>query len=376
MKRMIVSLVAVLLASGTSFGQTIPRGESLDFLKHMLQTPSPSGYEAPGQKIWAAYTGAFAEKTTIDIKGNAIGVVNGRGGPKIMFAGHCDEIGFIVRYIDDEGMLLFSALGGFDEPIIPGRRVVVHTAKGPLNGVIGKSPIHLMKAEDRGKGASIDRLAIDIGAKTKKEAESLVALGDPVTYPYEFTELLNGLVVARAFDDRIGSYIVAEVLRNLAASKSLKASVYGVSTVQEEIGAAGARTSAFGIDPLVGIAIDVTHAADQPGVDKKEAGDVVIGGGPVITRGAYMNPKVVSLLVETAKKHNIPYQIDISPTRTGTDTDVLYINRAGVAAGVVSIPLRYMHTPVETISLTDVENTIRLLAAFSEAVIPDMSFVP
>ncbi len=376
MNRMILSMLAALLASGTVFAQTAPRRESVDFLKRMLETPCPSGYEAPAQKIWAAYTGAFAEKTTIDIKGNAIGIVNGRGGPKIMFAGHCDEIGFIVRYIDDKGMLSFGALGGFDEPIIPGRRVVVHTAGGPVAGVIGKSPIHLMKAEDRGKGASIDRLAIDIGAKDKKEAESLVALGDPATYPYEYTELRNGLVVARAFDDRIGSFIVAEVLRTLAASKTLKASVYGVSTVQEEIGAAGARTSAFGIDPLVGIAIDVTHAADQPGVDKKEAGDVVLGGGPVITRGAFMNPKVYSLLVETAKKRNIPFQIDISPTRTGTDADVLYINRAGVAAGVVSIPLRYMHTPVETISLEDVENTIRLLAAFSEAVTPEMSFVP
>ncbi len=236
MNRMIVSLVAVLLVTGNAFGQNVPRRESVDFLKHMLETPCPSGYEAPAQKIWAAYTGAFTEKTTIDIKGNAIGVVNGKGGPKIMFAGHCDEIGFIVRYIDDEGMLLFSALGGFDEPIIPGRRVVVHAAKGPLTGVIGKSPIHLMKAEDRGKGASIDRLAIDIGAKTKKEAESLVALGDPVTYPYEYTELLNGLVVARATEDeirreRLGRYFSPAVGKVIADGDDYAVGAYREITV-------------------------------------------------------------------------------------------------------------------------------------------------
>jgi endoglucanase len=369
-------LFTTMLPAGTVHAQTQPRKESLDFLKRMLENPSPSGYETPVQKLWIEYTGAFAEKATIDIKGNAIGVVNGKGSPRVMFAGHCDEIGFVVRYIDDKGFLSFGAVGGFDEPIIPGRRVVVHTAGGPVQGVIGKPPIHLMKSEDRGKGASIDNLSIDIGAKDKKEAESLVTLGDPVTFPYEFVELRNGLCMARAFDDRVGSFIVAEALRALAGSKGLKVAVYGVSTVQEEIGAAGARTSAFGIDPLVGIAVDVTHAADQPGVERKEVGDVVLGGGPVITRGAYVNPKVFALLVECAKKRNIPYQIDVSPSRTGTDADVIYINRSGVAAGVVSIPLRYMHTPVETLSLADVENTIRLLAAFAEAITPEMTFVP
>lgn len=353
-----------------------PAKASLDFLKRMLENPSPSGYETPVQRLWTEYTAAFVEKSSIDIKGNAVGVVNVKGSPRVMFAGHCDEIGFIVRYIDDKGFLSFGAVGGFDEPIIPGRRVVVHTAQGPVPGVIGKPPIHLMKAEDRGKGASIGSLSIDIGAKDKKEAESIVALGDPVTYPFEFVELRNGLCTARGFDDRIGSFIVAEALRSLAGSRTLKAAVYCVSTVQEEIGAAGARTSAFGIDPLVGIAVDVTHAADQPGVERKEVGDVVLGGGPVITRGAYVNPKVFALLVECAKKRNIPYQIEVSPSRTGTDADVIYISRAGVAAGVVSIPLRYMHTPVETLCFEDVENTIRLLAAFAEAITPEMTFVP
>ncbi|MCE5249916.1 M42 family metallopeptidase [bacterium] len=350
------------------------RKESLDFLQSMLANPSPSGYEQPVQKLWRDYTGPFAEKVTGDTQGNAIGVVNAKGTPRIMFTGHCDEIGFIITYIDDNGFLSFGALGGFDEPIIPGRRVTVHTSHGPIPGVIGKPPIHLMKSEDRGTGAKIEDLVIDTGAADKKEAESLVALGDPVTYTYDFIPLRNDLYVARGFDDRIGSFIVAEALRALAGSKTLKAGVYCVSTVQEETGARGAYTSAFSIEPLVGIAIDVTHASDQPGVEKKRVGDIKLGGGPVIARGSRSNPHVFNLLVETAQKNNIPYQIEVNPSSTGTDADAIQISRAGVAACVVSIPLRYMHTPVETLSMKDVENTIRLLVAFAEAVKPDMTF--
>ncbi|MHB9028420.1 MAG: M42 family metallopeptidase [Candidatus Latescibacterota bacterium] len=370
----VVAIFTVLLVSSAAAQDTL-RKESLDFLKVMLACPSPSGYEQPAQKMWSDYTRPFA-KVSGDGKGNAIGVVNPAGKPRIMFAGHCDEIGFVVQYINGEGFIAFSALGGFDEPIIPGRIVVIHTSRGPVQGVVGKSPIHLMSEADRSRGAKIDDLLIDIGAKDKKEAESIVMLGDPITYPESFLELRNDVYVARAFDDRIGSFIIAETLRELSRSKSLRAAVHGVSTVQEEIGAAGARTSAFEIDPLVGIAIDVTHAADQPKVERRMAGDVALGGGPVISRGAHCNPKVFDLLVKVAKERGIPYQIDVSPSRTGTDTDVIHINRAGVAAGVVSIPLRYMHTPVETLRMSDVANTIRLLVAFSEAVQENTSFMP
>jgi endoglucanase len=351
------------------------RKESLDFLKLMLSCPSPSGYEQPAQKVWSDYTRPFAQVKS-DVKGNAIGVVNPAAKPRIMFAGHCDEIGFVVQYINSEGFVGFSALGGFDEPIIPGRIVVIHTSRGPVQGVIGKPPIHLMSESDRSKGAKIADLWIDIGVKDKKEAESIVMLGDPITYPESFLALRNDIYVARAFDDRIGSFIVAETLRELSRSKSLRAAVHGVSTVQEEIGAAGARTSAFDIDPLVGIAIDVTHAGDRPKVDRRNTGDVVLGGGPVIARGAHCNPKVFDLLVKVAKEKGIPYQIEVNPSRTGTDADVIHINRAGVAAGVISIPLRYMHTPVETLCMSDVTNTIRLLVAFSEAVQENTNFLP
>jgi len=352
------------------------RSESLEFLKNILSSPSPSGYEQPVQKIWRDYTGAFCDEVYTDPHGNAIGAVNKKGSPRIMFAGHCDEIGFLIRYIDEKGFISFGPIGGFDETIIPGRRVTIHTAKGPVSGVIGKTPIHLMKPDDRKKGAEINDLWIDIGARDKKEAEETVSIGDPVTYQYEMIELLGSRHAARAFDDRVGAFAVAETLREVAERKQVQAAVYGVSTVQEEVGLRGARTSTYGIDPLVGIATDVTFATDQPGVDKKLVGDIALGGGPVIARGPNINPRVFDLLVETAKKNDIPHQIEGIPRATGTDANAIQLTRAGVAAGLVSIPLRYMHTPVETLCLTDVEYAVKLMAAFAEAVTPDMKFIP
>ncbi len=352
------------------------RKKSLEFLKSMLRTPSPSGYEQPVQKIWCGYVKEFAEVST-DLHGSSIGAMNPKGTPRLMFAGHCDEIGFMVRYIDDKGFLSFGPIGGFDESIIPGRRVLVHAAGGPVPGVIGKTPIHLMKPDDRKKASEIKDLWIDIGAKDKKAAEELVMVGDPVTYVEDFMEMKTGLAVARAFDDRIGSFVVAEALRLLSANrKSLKAAVFGVSTVQEELGLRGARTSAFGVDPQIGIATDVTFATDQPGVEKKHVGDIKLGGGPVIARGPNINPRVFELLVDTAKKKKIPYQVEGISRATGTDANAIQVTRAGVAAGLVSIPVRYMHTPVETLDLADAENAARLMAGFAEALTPDMDFTP
>ena len=351
------------------------RKQSLDFLKSILSSPSPSGYEQPAQKVWREYVEKYADVTT-DSHGNTTGVVNPKGKPRLMFAGHSDEIGFMVIYTDDNGFLYFGPIGGFDETIIPGRRVLIHTADGPIPGVIGKTPIHLIKRDERKKAAQIEDMWIDIGAKDKKQAESLVSIGDPVTYAYDFMELKTGLAVARAFDDRIGSFVVAETLRELARSKTLKASVHSVSTVQEELGLRGARTGAYGVDPQVGIATDVTFATDQPGVEKKKVGDIKLGGGPVIARGPNINPRVFDLLVDTAKKKKIPYQVEGIPHATGTDANAIQITRAGVAAGLVSIPVRYMHTPVETLDLRDAEYAIKLMAAFAEALTPDSDFTP
>jgi len=349
--------------------------KSLDFLKSILASPSPSGFEQPVQKLWRDYAQKFTGART-DSHGNTIGVVNPKGSPRIMFAGHCDEIGFMIRYIDEKGFLYFGSIGGFDETIIPGRRVTIHTSQGPIPGVIGKTPIHLIKSEDRKKGSEIKDLWIDIGAKNKKESESLVSIGDPVTYMYDFMQLQKDIAVARGFDNRIGSFIVVEVLQELSISKTLKASVYSVSTVQEEIGLRGARTSTFGIDPEVGIATDVTFATDQPGVEEKQVGDIKLGGGPVIARGPNINPRIFDLLVKTANKLKIPYQIEGISNATGTDANVIQITRAGVAAGLVSVPLRYMHTPVETLDLKDAEKVIKLLAAFAEEIKPGMKFIP
>ncbi|MFC1539605.1 M42 family metallopeptidase [Candidatus Latescibacterota bacterium] len=348
---------------------------ALDFLKNLLKSPSPSGYEQPVQKLWRDYVKSFAKVHT-DTHGNTFGVINPGKTLRILFTGHCDEIGFMVRYIDDKGFLYFGSIGGFDESIIAGRRVTIHTANSSVPGVIGKTPIHLIKADERKKGSEIKDLWIDIGAKDKKEAASLVSIGDPVTYTYDFLELRKGIAVARGFDDRIGSFIVAEVLKTISASKKLNSSVYSVSTVQEEIGLRGARTSAFGVDPLVGIATDVTFATDQPGVDEKQVGDIKLGGGPVIARGPNINPRVFDLLVKTAKKLKIKYQIEGIPRATGTDANAIQVTRSGVAAGLVSVPLRYMHTPVETLNLNDVDGAIKLMAGFAEEVKPSMKFIP
>ncbi|MBT4484461.1 MAG: M42 family peptidase, partial [Candidatus Latescibacteria bacterium] len=270
----------------------------------------------------------------------------------------------------------FGPIGGFDESIIPGRRVNIHAANGPVTGVIGKPPIHLMSGEDRDKATKIKDICIDIGAKDKQDTESIISIGDPITYTYDFMELRNGLASARGFDDRIGSFIVSEVLRNLSGLKELKASVYGVSTVQEEIGLRGAATSAFGIDPQVGIATDVTHATDYPGVNKKQVGDIKLGGGAVIARGPNINPRVFELLEDTAKKKGVAYQVEGIPRGTGTDANAIQLTRAGVATGLISIPLRYMHTPVETLNIRDVQQIIKLMTGFAEALTPDMDFTP
>ena len=369
---------ALMCSSGRIFSAQVGdifEKRELTFLKNMLKTPSPSGYEQQVQKLWEEYTGKFADVST-DYLGNKIGVININGKPRLMLSGHNDEIGFLVTYIDSDGFIYFDTIGGFDQSIIPGRRVMIHTSHGKVPGVIGKPPIHMMTSDDRNRPSKVKDLFIDIGAKDDEKAKEVVTIGDPVTYTYEFIELRDGIAVARGFDDRVGSFIVAEVLKKVKAAKGLKASVHGVASVQEEVGLRGATASAFGIDPDIGIAIDVTHATDYPGISKKQAGDIKLGGGGSIARGPYLNPRVFDLLVEVAEKNDIPYQIEGTPRSTGTDANAIQITRAGVATGLVSIPLRYMHTPVETLDLMDVKHIIDLLAAFTESLEPDMDLRP
>jgi putative aminopeptidase FrvX len=349
--------------------------DSFDFLKRLVDTPGPSGYEQRVQRVYRDRVSAYASDVRTDVMGNVFAAVNPSGSPRIMLAGHADEIGFQVRYISDEGMLYFGSIGGHDTVVTVGQRVTVHTAGGPVPGVLGRKAIHLLETEERNKTPKMDDLWIDIGAKDKEDAESVVAIGDCVTYQHELQRLRGDVCVARSFDDKMGVFVVAETLRLLAGS-SVKAAVIGVSTVQEELGLRGGRTSAFGVDPQIGIATDVGHATDYPGGDKKKVGDIVLGGGPKITRGANINPVVFDRLVATAKELELPYQIVAAPGGTGTDANVIQLNRAGVATGLVSVPLRYMHTPNEIMNLNDIENAARLIAGFCERVTADIDWTP
>ncbi len=349
--------------------------QSLAFLKELLAAPSPSGFEQPAQAVWRRYMQQHAERVTTDMHGNCIAVLHDGRPTRILLAGHVDELGFIVNYISDDGFIFFKTIGGFDLNLIPGRRVRIHTKQGPVPGVTGKKAIHVMTEEDRKKKAEIQDLWIDIGVKDKQEAMSLVRVGDPITYTESF-EIVRGQVAAsRAFDDKAGSFAVGEVLR-LLAGKTFDAAVHVVSTVQEEVGLRGAHTSAYGVDPKVGVAVDVCHATDHPDMDRRRVGDIRLGGGPVIARGANINPVVERLLIEAAEAEGIPYQLEAAPGGTGTDANAIQLTRAGVATGLVSIPLRYMHTAAEVVSLEDLANVSRLLAAFIVRVKDDTDFTP
>ncbi len=348
------------------------------FLEQFMQVPSPSGGEQDAGRIWATYAKRFADKIEKDTHGNVMAVLNPKGSPRVMLAGHMDEIGFMVTYINDEGFLSFAQVGGHDLQIIQGMRVSVLTANGPIKGLLGKKPIHLMSGEDRKKVPSTEDLWIDIGAKKGKEARKLVAIGDFAVIDYGYMPMPNGFAAARGFDDKIGAFVVIEALRLLSRRRP-KAAVYAVATVQEEIGLRGAQTSAFGIDPDVGVAVDVTHATDYPGASGKERaklGHLKLGAGPVISRGPNINPKVFSRLLEAAKREKISHQIEAAPGGTGTDANVMQLTRAGVATGLVSVPNRYMHTPCEMVSLLDVANCAKLLAGFTERLDRKANFIP
>ena len=349
--------------------------DALALFQQLLETPSPSGYEGPLQEVVRRHVADFADEVTTDVHGNVTAVKNSDAPLRLMLAGHSDQIGLIVQHVDDHGFLYFRAIGGWDPQMLIGQRMTVWGAGGPIAGVIARKPIHLLTEEDRKQVPKLKDLWLDIGAADKEEAEKIVRVGDPVTVELAFRRLLNQRAAAPAMDDKCGLWVVMEALRRVDPKK-LQCAVYAVSTVQEEIGLRGARTSAFGIDPHVGVAVDVTHATDCPTIEKKEEGDVALGKGPVIYRGPNMNPKVVDLLLKAAEEHEIPYQLAAEGRATGTDANAIQVNRRGVAAGLVSIPNRYMHSPVETISLDDLDRAADLLARFAEGLTADADFTP
>jgi endoglucanase len=348
---------------------------SLAFLKNLLLTPSPSGYERPVQDVVRAWANMYADEVRTDRHGNVIAVRNSGGQPRIMLAGHCDQIGLMVQHIDDNGFLYVQPIGGWDMQILLGQHLTVWAKNGPLAGVVSRRAPHLLTSEERNKVPLFTDIWVDIGARDCKEAEEAVTHGDPVTVALAYRDLRNGLATSPAMDDKVGVWTVMEALR-LLESRPLQAAVYCVSTVQEEVGLRGAATSAYGIHPTVGIAVDVCHATDTPGNDKKQLGETRLGAGPALFRGPNINPRVLERLEDAARAHEIAVQVRGTPRATGTDANVMQISRDGVATGLVGIPNRYMHSPVEVVSLEDLDRAARLLAEFCAAVTPQMDWTP
>jgi putative aminopeptidase FrvX len=353
------------------------RAQSLEFLQAIVNTPSPSGFEEKAAAVYREYTAGFADSVETDVMGNVIASVNPEAERKVMLAGHMDEIGFILRYISDEGMLYFDRIGGHDTMVPVGQRVWVHAEKGPVPGVIARKSLHMLDPDERKKVPELSDLWIDIGVKSKAQAQKAVRLGDCVTYQVEFQRLAGDRVAARGFDDKVGAFVVGEALRLVATSrKKPKVGIFAVATVQEEVGLRGARTSAFAVGADVGLAVDVGFATDYPTADKKKTGDIALGKGPAICRGANNNPTVVKMLMAAAERAKIPYQIEVAGGGTGTDANAMQVTQTGMAVALLSPPLRYMHSPCEVMDLKDVENCAKLMAAFCLDVTPKMSFIP
>jgi endoglucanase len=357
-------------------GGIFMRSESLDFLRRLVEAPSPSGYEQPAAAVYRDYVSQFTDDIATDVMGSVQARLAGTGdGPTVMLAGHMDEIGFMVNYITAEGFIAFKPIGGVDAHVLPGQRVRVHTRDGSLLGVLGRMPIHLLEDDERKQVAKMNKLFIDLGLPGDAVKEK-VRIGDPVTFEYGLQEFGDGMAVSRALDDKMGAWAVAEVLRLVKEAGGCAGDVVAVATVQEEVGLRGGETSAYSVDPVVGIAVEVGHATDYPDVDKRKHGEAKCGAGPIIARGPNINPKVFELLCEAADAEGIAYQIGPEPRGTGTDANAIQLSRGGKAAALVSVPLRYMHTPSEVLSLADLENSARLLAAFVRRLEPGTDFTP
>ncbi len=346
------------------------------FLKKLVEMPSATGAEERVADLVRERLQDSADWMHTDSMGSVHATLDGReDGPSLMLSAHMDEIGLMVTYISDEGFLSVAAIGGVDAAVLPGMRVDMHTASGTLRGVVGRKPIHLIDADDRKQVTPLDKLVIDLGLSAKKVKE-LVRIGDTITYGVGFERFGHGLAVSRAFDDKVGVFIACRVMEELRGYGRASGDFTAAITVQEEIGTRGAMTSAHSIDPDVALAFDVTHATDYPGIDKSKHGDIRLGKGPVIARGPNINPCVFERLVAAAKEEGIPYQIEAEPGVTGTDARAIQVTRDGIPTGLISIPLRYMHTPTEVISLKDVQNAVRLITMFALNLERETHFIP
>jgi putative aminopeptidase FrvX len=348
---------------------------SLAFLKRLLDTPGPSGFETNAARIWRDEAKTFAQSVKPDVAGNSMAEVNPQGSPTIMLDGHIDEIGLIVQYIDDDGYVYVSPIGGWDVQVLVGQRIRFMTKDGDVIGVVGKKPIHLMKQSERDQAVKVSELWVDIGAANRAEAEARIGVGDPGVIDSKTLDFPNGRLVSRSIDDRIGAFIVLEALRRYS-EKPGAARVVAAATTQEEIAwhGGGALVCTNCINPQMAIVVDVTFATDHPGIEKKEIGDHKIGSGPVLVRGSLISPVVFGLLRDTAQKHNLPHTVHAVGRDTSTNADAIHIAREGVATALVSVPNRYMHSPNEMISLADVDAVATLIAEACRAVTAKTDF--
>lgn len=347
-----------------------------EFFRKILETPSPSGYEQPVQAIVREYAAGFADEVTTDLHGNVITAVNPGAPLRVMLAGHADQIGLLVTYIDEFGFIYTNPIGGWDPQQLIGQRMTIYTKNGPLPAVIARKAIHLLDPDERKKVVKQKELWLDIGAKDQDEAKGLVDIGDPVTLQLGYQEMRNGLANSPGMDDKTGLWVCFEAARRAKERGGLNVSVHAVATVQEEVGLRGATTSAHGVDPHIGVAVDVTHATDCPNIDKTQESDIKLGGGPVVYRGPNMNPVVVDRLRAAGDKIDTPLQWGAVGRGTGTDANAMQLARSGVATGLVSVPNRYMHSAVEMISLEDIDRCADLLAEFVLGIEEDADFTP
>ena len=346
------------------------------YLKQLVETPSVTGTETQIASVVRERLSEIADEIETNVMGSVHARLHGSGSaPSVMIAAHMDEVGLMVTHISDQGFLSVAAVGGVDAALLPGMRVDVHTETETLRGVVGRKPIHLIEADERKTVTPLTSLVIDLGLSARR-VKSLVRVGDVITYGVGFEKFGKGMAVSRGFDDKAGVYVITRVMEELKKSGKAKGDYICAATVQEEIGLRGGTTSAYGVNPDVAIAVDVTHATDYPGIDQSRYGKIVCGDGPVIARGPNINPVVFERLCAAAKKEGISVQFEAEPGVTGTDAGTMQVQQGGCAAGLVSIPLRYMHTPTEVIKLSDLEETVALLRRFILDLDEDISFVP
>lgn len=356
--------------------------EDLAFLRELVEAPSPSGYEWPAAAVFREHVKPLADDVETNVMGSVHALLRGSAAERpdgsrtsVMLAGHIDEIGMMVTYVMPDGFLAFKSIGGIDEAVLPGMRVRVHARDGALLGILGRLPIHLLEDDERKQVTKMHKLFIDVGLPEERVKE-LVRIGDPITFDVGMEVYGDGLAVSRAFDDKMGAYICARVMREVRERGGAKVDLIAAATVQEEVGLRGGVTSAYGVDPTIGIAVEVGHATDYPDVDKRKHGEASCGKGPIIARGPNINPRLYDLLVEAAEKADVPHQFGGEPRGTGSDANPIQLARGGKAAGLISVPLRYMHTPTEVLALSDLDASVALLTEFVLALDPAEDLTP